>query len=158
EAAGEVFAEHGFRDTTIREICERAKANIAAVHYHFGDKEELYAAVFSCARTCAVAGFDQITSAAPAEGRLRGFVRAALQRLFDQGRPAWLGRLVAREMIDPTKALDNLVNEQIRPNSERIRALVRELIGAEIDEQELWRCTFSIAAQWLFYFHCGQVV
>src|SRR5215831_9994316 len=131
EAAGEVFAEQGFRDTTIREICDRAKANIAAVHYHFGDKEELYAAVFSYARTCAVAGFDQITSAAPAEERLRAFVRAVLRRFFDQGRPAWLGRLVAREMIDPTKALDNLVNEQIRPNSERLRGLVRELIGAE---------------------------
>jgi len=61
-------------------------------------------------------------------------------------------------MIEPTKALDSLVNGQIRPNSERLRALVRELIGREIDEQELWRCTFSIAAQWLFYFHCGQVV
>jgi hypothetical protein len=61
-------------------------------------------------------------------------------------------------MIEPSKALDALVNGQIRPNSERLRAVVRELIGREIDEQELWRCTFSIAAQWLFYFHCGQVV
>jgi hypothetical protein len=22
----------------------------------------------------------------------------------------------------------------------------------------VWRCAFSIAGQWLFYFHCGQVV
>ncbi len=159
EAAGEVFAEHGFRDATIREICERAKANIAAVHYHFGDKEELYAAVFTYARSCAVAQFDeQVTPGIPAEERLRVFVRAVLTRFFDEGRPAWLGKLVAQEMIDPTKALDSLVNEQIRPNSERLKAIVRELIGVEIDEQELWRCTFSIAAQWLFYFHCGQVV
>ncbi len=158
EAAGEVFAEHGFRDATIREICERAKANIAAVHYHFGDKEELYAAVFSYARSCAVAQFDEQASLGTAEERLRTFIRAVLTRFFDDGRPAWLGRLVAQEMIDPTKALDSLINEQIRPNSERLRAIVRELIGVEIDEQELWRCTFSIAAQWLFYFHCGQVV
>ena len=159
EAAGEVFAEHGFRDATIREICERAKANIAAVHYHFGDKEELYAAVFTYARSCAVAPFDgQVPSTASAEERLRVFVRAVLTRFFDEGRPAWLGKLVAQEMIDPTKALDSLINEQIRPNSERLKAIVRELIGVEIDEQELWRCTFSIAAQWLFYFHCGQVV
>jgi len=159
EAAGEVFAEHGFRDATIREICERAKANIAAVHYHFGDKEELYAAVFTYARSCAVAPFDgQVPPTAPAEERLRVFVRAVLTRFFDEGRPAWLGKLVAREMIDPTKALDSLINEQIRPNSERLKAIARELIGVEIDEQELWRCTFSIAAQWLFYFHCGQVV
>jgi TetR/AcrR family transcriptional regulator, regulator of cefoperazone and chloramphenicol sensitivity len=157
EAAGAVFAEHGFRDATIREICEKAQANIAAVHYHFGDKEELYAAVFGYARSCAVAGFDHVPPDAPAEERLRVFVRAVLARFFDEGRPAWLGKLVAQEMIDPTKALDSLVNEQIRPNSERLKAIVRELIGREIDEQELWRCTFSVAAQWLFYFHCGQV-
>jgi AcrR family transcriptional regulator len=159
EAAGEVFAKHGFHDATIREICEKAKANIAAVHYHFGDKEELYAAVFDYARTCAVAQFNELTSpAAPVEERLRTFVRAVLKRFFDEGRPAWLGKLVAREMIEPSNALDALVNGQIRPNSERLRVVVRELIGREVDEQELWRCTFSIAAQWLFYFHCGQVV
>ena len=159
EAAGEVFAEHGFRDATIREICEKAKANVAAIHYHFGDKEEIYAAVFDYARTCAVAQFNELTSpGTPVEERLRAFVRAVLKRFFDEGRPAWLGKLVAREMIEPSNALDALVNGQIRPNSERLRAVVRELIGREIDEQELWRCTFSIAAQWLYYFHCGQVV
>jgi len=159
EAAGEVFANRGFRDATIREICEKAQANVAAVNYHFGDKEELYAAVFDYARTCAVAQFNELVSpTVPPEERLHAFVRAVLTRFYDEGRPAWLGKLVAREMIEPTKALDSLVNRQIRPNSERLRALVRELIGREIDEQELWRCAFSIAAQWLFYFHCGQVV
>src|SRR3989441_10711870 len=153
EAAGEVFAERGFRDATIREICERAKANVAAAHYHFGDKEELYAAVFDYARSCAVAQFEaQKSPGVSAEERLRAFVRAVLTRFFDEGRPAWFGKLVAREMIEPTKALDSLINEQIRPNSERLKAIARELIGVEIDEQELWRCTFSIAAQWLFYF------
>lgn len=158
ESAGEVFAEHGFRNATIREICEKAGANIAAVHYHFGDKEELYAAVFDYARSCAVAQFDQLPPAASAEERLRIFVKAALTRFFDKGRPAWLGKLVAQEMIEPTNALDSLINAQIRPNSERLRAIVRELIGPDVDEQELWRCCFSVAAQWLFYFHCGQIV
>jgi AcrR family transcriptional regulator len=159
EAAGEVFAEHGFRDATIREICQRAKANVAAVHYHFGDKEELYAAVFDYARSCAVARFEEeAPSAAPAKERLRAFVGSALARFFDQGRPAWLGKLIAQEMIDPTRALDRLVKHQIRPNSERLKAIVRELIGKKVDEETLRLCTFSIAAQWLFYFHCGQVV
>ena len=49
EAAVEVFAEEGFRGATIQRICKLAGANIAAAHYHFGDKEGLYAAVFEYA-------------------------------------------------------------------------------------------------------------
>jgi AcrR family transcriptional regulator len=38
EAAGHVFAEHGYHATTVREIVKRSGANIAAVNYHFGGK------------------------------------------------------------------------------------------------------------------------
>ena len=45
DAGRELFAEHGFRGTTVRSLAKRAGTNIGAVAYHFGSKEALYHAV-----------------------------------------------------------------------------------------------------------------
>lgn len=39
------FGEKGFAGTTLRGVIREAGVNIAAVHYHFGSKEELFVAV-----------------------------------------------------------------------------------------------------------------
>ena len=52
EAAGEEFAEKGFEVARVRSICERAGANLAAVNYHFGDKEQLYVQAVLEAHRC----------------------------------------------------------------------------------------------------------
>ena len=46
ESATKVFAEKGFRDTTIADICENAHSNMASVNYYYGSKDELYAEVW----------------------------------------------------------------------------------------------------------------
>ncbi|MEM7579193.1 MAG: TetR/AcrR family transcriptional regulator [Cyanobacteria bacterium P01_A01_bin.80] len=43
--AERLFAEKGFAGTTLRNVIREAEVNIAAVHYHFGSKEELFVAV-----------------------------------------------------------------------------------------------------------------
>jgi len=45
DAAEALFMEHGFEATTLRQITAAASVNLAAVHYHFGSKEELFEAV-----------------------------------------------------------------------------------------------------------------
>jgi AcrR family transcriptional regulator len=47
DAAESLFAEQGFAQVSIRDIAVAAKANIAAVNYHFGSKERLFEALFA---------------------------------------------------------------------------------------------------------------
>jgi len=159
EAAGEVFAERGFRDATTQEICRRAAANIAAVHYHFGDKEELYRTVILYAEQCAGEGAPaDLAPDAPAEERLRAHVESFLVRLFDEGQPAWLGKLMAREMSEPTPGLDVIVQEKIRATYKRVEAIVRELVGPAASDDDVRACVLSVQGQCLFYRHCHPVL
>ena len=47
DAAEELFADHGFASTSLRDITTEADVNLAAVNYHFGSKLDLLRAVFA---------------------------------------------------------------------------------------------------------------
>ena len=161
EAAGQVFANVGFRAATVREICERAGANIAAVNYHFGDKEQLYRAVLQETYQSAIKKYPAdygLRANATAEERLRAFVHSLLLRIFSEGPSARHGKLMAREMMEPTGALDAIVREDIRPMSAQLASIVSELLGAGADDATKRLCANSVVSQALFYHHCRPVV
>jgi AcrR family transcriptional regulator len=161
DAAGEIFAEQGFRHATIREICEKAGANVAAVNYHFRDKEGLYIEVIRYAHRCLTiqdpAELSRISNAPP-EQRLAAFIRNFMHQLFAPGKPAWHGKLVTREMIEPTSALDQLVEQEIRPRSLYLMSIVRELIGPEAPDADISLATLSVISQCVFYRHAQPVL
>jgi AcrR family transcriptional regulator len=159
DAAGAVFAEQGYRSATVRAICARAQANGAAVNYHFGDKERLYLAVLETAHATALERYPPdlgTTADSSAEDRLRAFVRSFLLRILDDGVPAWLGKLMAREMIEPTGALDGLVERVMRPLFTRLVGIVGELAGERADPERVRLCAQSIVGQCMFYRHAQE--
>ena len=162
QAAGLVFSEAGFRAATVRDIVRRAGgANIAAVNYHFRDKEGLYAAVLEHFAHEAVAKYPPhggLPPDASPEQQLHAFVRALLLRVFDQGHQSIHGKLMAREMIEPTRALDRIVEQMIRPLYGRLCAIVKALAGPRVSLARIEASAKSVVGQCLFYKHCSPVL
>jgi AcrR family transcriptional regulator len=152
EAAGEEFADKGFDATRIRAICDRAGANVAAVNYHFGDKEQLYVETVLDAHRCSMelGEYDAAVAAGPAE-QLRSFIHHFLTRVLAINHPQdWRHRLMLREMLQPTSASDVLVRESIRPHFEQLQQVMRQFCP-NADERKLNALTFSVIGQCLHY-------
>jgi TetR/AcrR family transcriptional regulator, regulator of cefoperazone and chloramphenicol sensitivity len=150
EAAGEIFSSKGFRAATVREITRLAQANLAAIHYHFGSKERLYQAVLEHAHREANRRYPPdlgLRGDASPEDRLYAYVRALLLRLADKGRYAWLYRLMAREMAEPSANLAGVVDRCLAPANSVLRGIVAELLGPGAEPLAVARCAQSVVGQ-----------
>jgi AcrR family transcriptional regulator len=160
DAAGEMFAELGFQHTTVRQICNRAGANIAAVNYHFRDKTGLYTEVvrqsMRAARLDAVrAAFDQ---SAPPEEILRAVIRTRLESLQGLDLGDWHFRIFAHELAKPTPAMNVVVNEAIRPLYLRMCQLLGIILNLPANHHKTRLCAHSIIGQILFYAFAAPVI
>jgi AcrR family transcriptional regulator len=161
DAAGEVFAKHGFHHATIRDICGRAGSNVAAVNYHFGDKERLYAAVLEYADRCTNEEHPidaEFGAGLTPEQRLHELVRRLVSRIFGAGRAGWYAKLMARELVDPSKAIEPVVERSYRPQLQQAVDIVRELMGNQASEEEARICAFSVVGQCVFFHHARTII
>ena len=161
DAAADVFVEHGFRGATVRDICARADANVAAVNYHFGDKETLYRAVLDQLFASALERHPIELGPAPEltpEQRLHAFVRGLLGRLLSEDVASRIGKIMAREMMEPSAALDHIVANVTRPMFGALSGIVRDLLGPAATDELVARGAFSVVGQCLFYRHCDAAV
>ena len=161
-SAREAFIASGFKGATVRDICGRAGANVAAVNYHFGDKNGLYLAVLD-----RILG-ESFTSHAlePWDGkdpwaRLTEFVRMFMERVFHQGPDPDLEgecRLVAHALTTPSPSLDVLVERYIRPMSRELRAILARILNLSEEHEAVWSCGKSVVGQCLYYVYGRAII
>jgi AcrR family transcriptional regulator len=147
-AAIDIFAEKGYRDATIAEISERAGANVAAVNYHFGDKETLYREAWRQSHRDSLEAHPPdggINDEAPAKERLRARVMSLLQRITDPNNREFM--IVHKELANPTGLLAEVMLEELQPLRRKIQGLVRELLGTGPSEMQVRFCAIGIIGQ-----------
>lgn len=152
DTAAALFADRGFKKVTVREICRAARANVAAVNYHFGDKAGLYREVVMTAIE-AMKETNELSqraaAAAAPERQLRQFVRVFLERLTGSGRRAWIHKLMAREMEEPSEALDLVVRQVVQPRLDYLGAIVGAIAGLPPADPRVLLSVVSLQAQCL---------
>ncbi len=156
DAAESLFMEHGFDATSLRQLTASAGVNLAAVHYHFGSKEELLEAVLTrrldpmnqerierLSRLEAQAGGKPLTC----EKILSAMLIPALRLARDEKRGGKnFLRLLGRAYADPAPFLRNFLSAQYAEVIDRYKeAFLRALPG--LSRQELtWRLHFVMGA------------
>ncbi|HLA83255.1 MAG TPA: CerR family C-terminal domain-containing protein [Thermoguttaceae bacterium] len=159
-AAGEVFAERGFRAATVREICRRADVNVASVNYYFGDKERLYVEAFKAAHPAGPElnlAPDWPNDARPEE-QLRAFIHALLTRLMSAENPAWKMRLLQREILEPTPLCMEVMRAFFRAKFAQLMDILDEILPADMPAERRHQIGFSVIGQCVYFRAASPVI
>jgi AcrR family transcriptional regulator len=159
EAAGRTFADRGFRDATVREICQAAGSNIASINYHFGDKQRLYIESVKLAHRELMrqVPLPQWPDETPAAVKLHGFIYAFMCRVLNRN-DNWQRRLMLREIGQPSAACEELAREYIRPQFAVLLNILEGLLPADAPDVVRHRTAFSIVGQCLHYLVAAPIV
>jgi AcrR family transcriptional regulator len=147
-AASRIFAEKGFQESTIAEICEQAETNIASVNYHFRDKETLYLESWRFAFNRELNLYppdgDFLTNAS-AEQRLAGRIKSMINSVADDKSYSFM--IIHKEMAQPTRLLTDILDKEINPQRLKLLGLLKECLGQAASEQQIQYCHASIMGQ-----------
>jgi AcrR family transcriptional regulator len=149
DAAERLFAAHGFAGTSLRAITKEAGVNLAAVHYHFGTKEDLLRAVLSRivvpVNRERLQMLEQVEAAAgdgppSLEGILEAFIAPDLRLIRDLGeRGVIITRFLGRSYTEPAEMVQALIREQYEELGQRFMEVAAQALP-EVPQAELyWR-------------------
>lgn len=163
QAAIEVFAERGFEAATVREICQKADANVAAVNYHFGDKKSLYTTIFDEAFASLREYRTQfLPRTDPAEKRLATYIRSFFEELYycEEGdrHAVHIAAIYLMEIARPTEVLDRIVRDYIAEDAEELGDIISSLLGSGVDPMTQLNCAESVVGQVLYYYHAQPLI
>lgn len=147
EAACEVFAERGYHGARLADICRRARANAAAVNYHFGDKAGLYVEAWKHAFRKDMEEGLPAPENLPAQDRFSQLIRYLLRAFVEKSRRGQFTRLYFQELANPTGLIQDVLHKLIEPRRMFLLKLLSELTGLSRDDERLLFCELSVINQ-----------
>lgn len=147
QSAAVLFADRGYRNTTIQDICKKAGANVASVNYYFRSKENLYREVWRFCKDLvekehALSSLDDQNPMT----RILAQNAAAVRSIFDDGPAGLFPKLIHSEMTDPCPISEELREEFMEPLRHYLHKALQDFLGPEASESQLVSCEIALIA------------
>ena len=153
EAAGPLFAQHGYDGTTSKEICQKAGVNMAAVNYHFGSRDGLYVAVLEEVQDYLV-NVDVLKKLAQQEGsprqKLERFVDYFIEDAFR--RNDWHVRVWIQELLHPSTYIQNIISQKGLPKFYVSSGVLQQALGYDTADIGFYSAYLSLIAPFTLAF------
>jgi AcrR family transcriptional regulator len=155
DAAEKLLVQHGLDGTTLRMITTAAKANLAAVNYHFGSKEALIEAVFrrrltwlNEQRIAALDALEAEAKGAPLKPRqiVEAFFGVAIRMAADRHGGRNFMRLLGRTYTEPSEFVRSFLAEEYAKVITRFKAAFSKALPGVPQEEFIWRFHFMMGA------------
>ncbi len=172
-AAIKVFASKGLNAATIREICQEAEVNVAAVNYHFGDKAELYATVLNHIFQKHQDRRDpelssQAQNGPTPEKRLLAHIQLGVFQTYDKECECAAREtestqecapysIFLMEMAHPSPGLDKIVKTFIKPDADQLGDILNDFFEGKAKPSIIHYCANSIWGQILHPAMCWPI-
>jgi len=150
KVAIELFSEKGYKNTSVREICSRAKVNVAAVNYHFKSKLGVGQAVIKYLfedyeeRQSILFPSTKITTASEWEERMKAFIyHFILFREECDERNYYRSKLIFIELDNPSELYDEIYNAYLEPFQAKLIRYIKLGLSPDSSDKEtsLWFMT-----------------
>jgi AcrR family transcriptional regulator len=157
DAAEILFAENGFKETSIHRLARKARVNQAAVNYHFGSKDALVEKVIerrlSMISHRRMQKLKQIKTDAQRQGcrpqvpaLLRAYIEPALTLTNKTSGERYFLLIVGRALAEPDEAIRNIFIRQFKPSFLLLSELMQSALPNLPVSVLRWRLHFAIGS------------
>jgi AcrR family transcriptional regulator len=152
-AATKVFAERSYGSVTTREIAAQADVCLALLHYHFGQKEELYRAIWAKHYEDVTRVRHERLAAVDFDRPVETVVREITETFYgppfavlknNEGR--WFGYVMAREMADPGESSRGVLKRFVDPTASKFLKAYERALPELSKSQRSWCYQFMVGA------------
>ncbi|MCP4136292.1 MAG: TetR/AcrR family transcriptional regulator [bacterium] len=152
-AGVKVFAQKGYKEATVRDICKLAdSSNINSINYYFGSKEKLYKMILELMFADMDQRIEEEKPVVSPMDDLRMHIRIACELMFSgHEMSSDFYAIYVSELSHPSPYFGELVDKYTGPQMKAFMEVIRQILGPHATEDQVRDSGLSVGGQITYY-------